>query len=311
MKRLFSGVKPTGTLHLGNYFGAMRQFVSLAEQYDSMFMVADYHSINAKRDPQELRENIYDIARAYLAIGLNPETTTIFQQSQVSEHTEATWVFNNLVPVSLLMQAHAYKDALANGKEANMGLFDYPILMAADILLYDTEVVPVGKDQKQHIEYAREVAAKFNNTYGEMFIEPQEHILDDVAVVPGVDGRKMSKSYDNTIPLFGNREALQRTVMSIVTDSTGERPEHVYNIHKLVRSEETLASLYEEHRGKYKTLKEALIEDLDTFVSPLRERYEAIDNAQVAEVLARGSARARERAAAKMQEVRNRIGVQL
>lgn len=311
MKKLFSGVKPTGTLHLGNYFGAMRQFVELAPQYESTFMVADYHSINAQREASELRSNIYDIARAYLAIGLDPEKTTIFQQSQVPEHTEATWVFNNLVPVSLLMQAHAYKDAVANGKEANMGLFDYPILMAADILLYDTEIVPVGKDQKQHIEYAREVAAKFNNAYEHLFVEPQEHILDDVAVVPGIDGRKMSKSYKNIIPLFGTREELQAAVMAIVTDSQGDRPEHVYNIHRLVKSEEELDDLYTRESGKYKALKEALIEDLDAFLTPLRERYQSIDDAQVLKVLEDGSERARGRASQKMNAVRKAVGVML
>lgn len=311
MKTLFSGVKPTGTLHIGNYFGAMKQFVALASQYNSLFMIADYHTINFLRDPDELRNNIFDIAVAYLAIGLDPKQVTLFQQSQVPEHTEMTWIFNSLVPVSLLMQAHAYKDAVANGRDANMGLFDYPILMASDILLYDTDVVPVGKDQQQHVEYAREAAAKFNNTYAEIFKEPQAIIPEEVAVVPGTDGRKMSKSYGNTIPLFGTKDEIAKAVMSIVTDSGGDVPQNVYAIHKLLKTEDDLELLYAANKGKYKNLKEALIEDLDAFIAPMRERRQMLlqDTGAVQAIIKEGSDRARAIARSKMEIVRRDIGV--
>lgn len=309
MKRLFSGVKPTGTLHIGNYFGAMRQFVELAPKFDSVFMVADYHTINFLRDPEELRQNIIDIAAAYISIGLNPAEAIIFKQSDVPEHTEMTWIFNSLVSVPFLMQAHAYKDAIANGKEANVGLFDYPMLMASDILLYDTDIVPVGKDQQQHVEYAREAAAKFNNAYGETFKEPKEFIQDDVAIVPGTDGKKMSKSYHNTIPLFGSRDEIAKAIMSIVTDSSGDVPENVRAIHALFKDEADLTVLYEVNRGKYKALKEALIEDIDAFVAPMRSVRESITDEDVRRVLRDGAERARAIASAKMAEVRAKIGV--
>lgn len=309
MQKLFSGIKPTGTLHLGNYFGAMRQFVGLAPKYECMFMVADYHSINSQRDPKGLRNGIIDIAAAFVAIGINPVQSIIFKQSDVPEHTELAWVFNNLVSVSFLMQAHAYKDAIANGKEANMGLFDYPMLMAADILLYNTDIVPVGKDQQQHVEYAREAASKFNNAYGETFKEPKEYILEDVAVVPGTDGRKMSKSYGNTIPLFGTKDEIAKAVMSIVTDSKAESPENVYAIHSLFRSKDDLSIIYTENKGKYKALKEALIEDIEEFVAPMREVRNAITDNDVKNILKEGGERARAIASKKMADVRNKIGI--
>lgn len=311
MQKLLSGVKPTGTLHIGNYFGAMRQFVALAPQYDSVFMVADYHTINFLREPETLRRNIIDTAAAYMAIGLNPAEVIIFKQSDVPEHTEMTWVFNSLVSVAFLMQAHAYKDAVANGREANVGLFDYPMLMAADILLYDTDVVPVGQDQRQHVEYAREAAAKFNNTYTPLFKEPKEYIMEDVSVVPGTDGRKMSKSYGNTIPLFGTKDEIVAAVMSIVTDSSGDTPANVRAIHGLFKTDEELAPVYEENKGKYKALKEALIEDIEATIAPMREKRASISDDDVKRVLADGAVRARERAAKKMTAVRSAIGISL
>lgn len=310
-KRLFSGIKPTGTLHLGNYFGAMKQFVELAPQYQSVFMIADYHALNSVHTPEELRQSIINITAAFLAIGLNPAECVIFKQSDVPEHTEATWIFNNLVSVPFLMQAHAYKDAVANGKEPNVGLFDYPVLMASDILLYDTDVVPVGKDQQQHVEYAREIAAKFNNSYGETFKEPREMIEKDVAVVPGTDGRKMSKSYGNTIPLFGTREEIAKAVMSIVTDSKAESPENVYAIHSLFRTKDELAVIYKANKGQYKALKEALIEDIEAFVAPMRAVRNEITDDDVRRVLEEGAIKARAIAGKKMDEVRAKIGVSI
>ena len=310
-KRLLTGLQSSGQLHIGNYFGALKPFADSYKDFESFLMVVDYHALTTARDPKVLRANIIDAVRTYLAVGIDPKEATIFQQSLVQEHTELAWVLECMVTVPFLMQAHSYKDKVAKGLEANAGLFNYPMLMAADILLYDTDVVPVGKDQQQHVEYAREAAAKFNNTYGETFNEPQEIIREDIAVVPGTDGKKMSKSYGNTIPLFGTKEELSAAVMSIVTDSSGDRPENVYAIHKLIKTEEELAPLYAEHAGKYKALKEALIEDLDTFLSPMREKYNAITEEDVIAVLKDGSDRARAIASEKMKDVRQKIGVTL
>ncbi|OGC83883.1 tryptophan--tRNA ligase [Candidatus Adlerbacteria bacterium RIFCSPHIGHO2_02_FULL_52_17] len=308
-KRLFTGLQPSGQLHLGNYFGALKPFLDTYQEYDSFLMVADYHSLTSLKNPTELRANVVEVVRAYLALGVEPSKTVIFKQSDVPEHTELAWIFDCLVSVQFLIQGHAYKDKVAKGLEPNAGLFTYPMLMAADILLYDTDMVPVGQDQRQHIEYAREAAAKFNITFGQTFKEPQEKISDDVAVVPGIDGQKMSKSYGNTVPLFGSREEIAKAVMGIVTDSSGERPENVYAIHKLIKSEEELAGLYEEKKGKYKDLKEALIEDLDAFIAPMREKRTAITDEEVKRVLTEGAAKAKAFAAAKMTDVRKKVGV--
>ncbi|HWP61087.1 MAG TPA: tryptophan--tRNA ligase [Candidatus Paceibacterota bacterium] len=309
MQRLLTGLQPSGALHIGNYFGALKPFLDLYPQYESTLMVVDYHALTTLKNPEELRANIMGVVRDYLAIGVDPNEAILFQQSDVPAHTELTWIFNTLVTMSFLELAHAFKDKAARGLETNVGLFDYPILMAADILLYDTNVVPVGQDQRQHIEYTREIAAKFNNAYGETFVEPKEMIQEAVAVVPGTDGKKMSKSYGNTIPLFGSKDEIVKAVMSIVTDSQGDRPEHVYNMHRLFKSETELAPLYESNRGKYKALKDALIEDIETLVAPMRERRAAISDAEVKKVLKDGAAKAGERAAAKMVDVRQKIGV--
>ena len=308
-RRLFTGLQPSGQLHIGNYFGALKPAAELVGKYDSLVCVVDYHALTTLKNPGELRENILSITRDYIAAGIDPNKTTIFKQSDVGEHTELAWIFECLVTVPFLMQAHAYKDKVAKGLEANAGLFNYPMLMAADILLYDTDVVPVGEDQRQHVEYAREAAAKFNLAYGQTFKEPQEIIQGDVAVVPGTDGQKMSKSYKNTIPLFGNKDEIANSVMSIVTDSAGERPERVYSIHKLFRSESDLESLYASNKGNYKALKEALIEDIEKTVAPMRQRRESITDAYVKEVLRHGREEAKAIVAAKMSEVRNKIGV--
>ncbi|MHB1086390.1 MAG: tryptophan--tRNA ligase [Minisyncoccota bacterium] len=309
MKRIFTGLQPSGALHIGNYVGALKPFIDLSAEYDSMLMVADYHAITTLKNPTELRQNIIDIARDYVAAGIDPQKAVIFRQSDVPEHTELGWVFQCLVTVPFLSQAHAYKDKVAKGLEPNAGLFAYPMLMAADILLYDTDIVPVGADQRQHVEYAREAASKFNNAYGETFKEPQERIIEATATVPGTDGKKMSKSYGNTIPLFGTREEIAEAVMSIVTDSSGERPENVYAIHRVVRNEGELQSLYESYKGKYKSLKEALIEDIDAFVSPMREKRDSISDDDVRAFLKDGAERARERASAKMRDVRAKMGL--
>lgn len=310
-KRLFTGLQPSGQLHIGNYFGALLPMVEMFKQNHGLIMIADYHALTTVKDASVLRDNILSVAKDYLAAGINLENGIIFKQSDVSEHTELAWIFECLVTVPFLMQAHAYKDKVGKGFEANAGLFNYPMLMAADILLYDTDIVPVGQDQRQHVEYAREAAAKFNAAYGETFKEPAEQIQEQVAVVPGTDGQKMSKSYKNTIPLFGTKDEISKAVMSIVTDSSGERPANVYAIHKLFKTEAELAPLYEQNKGNYKMLKEILIEDIENIVTPLRAKRDSITDEEVKKVLAEGAQKAKVLASAKMADVRKKIGVAL
>ena len=333
-KILLSGVKPTGAAHIGNYFGAMKQFVDLQNsgKYTCHLFIADYHGLNLIQNKDEMRKLTLELALDYLAIGLDPKQSILFKQSDISAHTELAWIFNTIVTMPYLMRAHAYKDAEAKDKEINVGTFDYPVLMAADILLYETDVVPVGQDQKQHVEYARDIALKFNHIFkSETFKLPQDLIMKEVAIVPGIDGRKMSKSYSNTIPLFASREEITKAVMGIVTDSglkpvtqpigdngviqsTGPKegvPINVYNIHKLFKSEAELKPLYDANKGKYKALKEALIEDIDAFIKPMREKRATLvsDAARVLEILAEGAERAKIHADAKLLEVKKAIGV--
>ncbi len=312
-KILLSGVKPTGRPHIGNYFGAMKQFIDLQTlgQYDCLIMIADYHALNLIQNKSEMKQLIHDLALDYLAIGLDPARSTIFKQSDVSAHTELAWIFDTIVTVPYLERAHAFKDAENKNKEINVGTFNYPVLMAADILLYDTDVVPVGQDQKQHIEYARDIALKFNHVFEEVFKLPEPLILDSVATVPGVDGRKMSKSYNNTIPLFAERDEIVKAVMSIVTDSGGDVPMNVYNIHKLFKTEAELKVLYEANKGKYKVIKEALIEDVDAFIKPLRERRAALASGEIniSDVLRSGANTANEKANRKLQTIKEAVGV--
>lgn len=311
-KRLLSGVKPTGAPHIGNYFGAMKQFVDFQESYDNMIFIADYHAFTSERlqkNSSLLNSNIMELAKDYVAIGIDPKKSILYQQSDVPEVTELAWIFNCLVTVPYLQRAHAYKDAEAKGINLNVGTFDYPILMAADILIMDTDMVPVGKDQQQHLEIARDVADKFRILYGDVFTSPEQYILDEVAVVPGTDGQKMSKSYGNTIPLFAREEDIAKSVMGIVTDSAGGRPTNVYAIHKLFKSEAELETLYRENEGNYKVLKEALIADIQAVVTPLWEKRKQITDADIRDILKDGGARAREIATAKMKEVREKIGI--
>lgn len=310
-KRLLTGLQSSGTLHIGNYFGALKPFVDTYEEYDSFLMVADYHALTSLRDPQALHANIINVVKDYLAVGVDPLKCVIFRQSDNQDHMELGWVLNCMVTVPFLMQAHSYKDKVAKGLDANAGLFTYPILQAADIALYDTDVVPVGEDQRQHIEYAREAVGKFNRAYGDHLKEPAEKIIDGVGVVPGTDGQKMSKSYGNTIPLFGTKEEIEKAVMSIVTDSTGDRPENVYAIHRLLKSAEELDPIYEAHKGRYGDLKKMLAADLETFIAPMREKRNSITDDYVKEVLADGVARAKAVSNVTMDRVRQAVGIKL
>ncbi len=315
-KRILTGLQPSGALHIGNYLGALKPLIDMSNdpENETFLMVADYHALTSVRDGNQLREHSHQIVRDYIAAGVNPENVTLFRQSDNPHHMELSWVFNCLVTVPFLMQAHSYKDKVAKGMDANAGLFTYPMLMAADIVLYDIDFVPVGEDQRQHLEYTREAVTKFHNAYGELFKEPKEVIVKGVGVVPGTDGQKMSKSYKNTIPLFGTREEIQKAVMSIVTDSSGERPEHVYNIHNIIyrvlgKSQVELDALYHEHTGKYKALKDALVEDIEKVVAPMRERREAITEDEIRRILMSGAERARAESTLKMAVVRERIGI--
>ncbi len=307
-KIILSGIKPTGRAHIGNYFGAMKQFLDLKADY---VMIADYHTLNFIQNKEEMKKLVLDIVIDHLAIGLDPKKSIIFKQSDVSAHTELMWILNTLVTVPFLMRSHAYKDAEAKGSDVSAGTMNYPVLMASDILLYNTDVVPVGADQKQHLEYARDIAQKFNNKFGETFKLPEELIMPDVGVVPGTDGRKMSKSYNNTISLFAEDSEIEKSVLGIVTDSGEGMPKNVYAIHSLFRDKTYLDSLYEEKKGKYKELKDALIADIKEFVTPLREKRKEIEKniPYVLKVIKEGGERAREVADKKLREVKEKIGV--
>lgn len=313
MKTILSGVKPTGKPHLGNYFGAMKQFVEFQKKYNCYFMIADYHALNLVQNAEDMRRLSLDVAIDFLAIGLDPKKSVIFKQSDVPEHTELAWIFDTITTVPYLKRAHAYKDIVAKSGEEDVsaGTFTYPMLMASDILLYDTDMVPVGLDQKQHIEFARDTAEKFNRIFNETFKLPDAYILENVQTVPGIDGQKMSKSYNNTISLFANDEEIEKAVMGIVTDSSGEKPENVFAIHKLIRDETELSKIYKENRGKYKILKEILIEDLKKFIGPMREKRGQItkDLDFVNKVLEEGKEKASSVAKVKMQQVKKTIGV--
>jgi tryptophanyl-tRNA synthetase len=310
---LMSGIKPTGDTHLGNYFGAIKQFVDLLndDRYQGYVMIADYHALNLIQDPTEMQRLTHELACTYIACGLDPEKVVLFRQSAVSAHTELAWIFDTITTMPYLSRAHAFKDAEAKSKEISVGTFNYPMLMAADMLLYNANIVPVGQDQKQHIEYTRDTAEKFNRIFGETFVLPEPHILQSVAIVPGTDGQKMSKSYGNTIPLFAPREILTQKVMSIVTDSSGDVPEHVYAIHRLIKSEAELAPLYEMHEGKYKALKDALVEDLEEFIAPMRARYEELvgQHEKIEGILREGETRAREASGATLLRAKKAVGV--
>jgi len=312
-KVLLSGIQPSGKPHIGNYFGMMKQMVDLQDKYNMYLMIADYHALKSIQNPKVMRENIIAVLLDFLAVSLDPKRVTFFKQSDISEHTELTWIFDTITTMPYLMRAHVFKDAQTKNKEIDVGTFNYPVLMATDILLYDTEVVPVGADQKQHVEICRDIALKFNSIYGETFRLPEAMIIKDVAVVPGTDGRKMSKSYNNTIPLFAEYEEIKKCVMSIVTDSGEEIPKNVYAIHNLLRPASELLPIYESKTGKYKELKELLIEDLEKFIAPLREHRKEFEKDIPAAlgILKTGGKQAKKVAAAKMNEVREKIGVKV
>ena len=317
--RIVSGVQPSGKLHLGNYFGAIRQHVALQGEGDCFFFIADLHALTTIQDPRALRENTRAVALDYLALGLDPEKTVFFRQSDIPEVTELAWVLATVTGLGLLERAHSYKDKLARGIAPSVGLFTYPVLMAADILLYKADLVPVGQDQVQHIEMTRDMAGYFNQTYRPVFPLPA-HRLDRAPVVPGLDGKKMSKSYGNTIEIFSEGKALQSSVMKIVTDSTPvEAPkdpekDNVFALYALFASDaerETLASRYRAGGMGYGEAKKLLLERIDRHFAAAREKRKelAADPETVERVLRRGAERARAVATETLREVREATGL--
>lgn len=315
-----SGVKPTGRPHIGNYFGAMRQFVDMQNEFNMHIFIAEYHAITTMHNGSALRESINELVLDYLAIGLDPERITLYRQSDIPELTELTWIFNCLVTVPWLERAHAFKDRNAKGLEVSVGLFDYPVLMAADILLPNAEIVPVGKDQIQHIEMTREIARKFNKTYGETFIEPTEQVIESVDVVPGTDGQKMSKSYGNTIPLFGTDKEIKKAIMGIVTDSKlpnePKNPDecNIFALHKLITTEPQLSEIEAGYRDGglgYGDSKKILLESYLKFIEPMRERrkYYEDNPGVVRQILDEGKSKIQKIAQLKMKEVREKVGL--
>ena len=323
MKRILSGIKPTGAPHLGNYFGMMKPAIELQSQGEAYYFIADYHALTTVRDPQAMRDNTRGVALDFLACGLDPEKATIFRQSDVPEHTELAWILSCVTPMPMLENCHAYKDHVAKGKVPDHGLFAYPVLMAADILIYDSNIVPVGRDQKQHVEVTRDLASVMNRLYGKkepLFVMPEASILPQVATVIGLDGQKMSKSYNNTVPLFEAEKPLRKKIMSIVTDSTPvEAPKDPANssivaLYRLFASAADVEKMDADFRAGgqgYGVFKQRLFDALWEYFRPFREKREqlAADPGYVDNVLRAGAAKARAVAAKTMDRVRLATGL--
>ncbi len=319
MKRIVSGIKPTGRPHLGNYFGMMKSVVEMQDEYDSFLFVADYHALTTIHKREELHDLTVQLILDYLAAGVDPKKTVFYLQSALPELAEFAWILSTLVTVPWLERAHAYKDALAKGREPGVALFSYPILMAADILATQAELVPVGKDQIQHVEMTRELARKFNRRYGEILKEPHS-FLSEGQLVPGIDGKKMSKSYGNVIPLFADEKFMRKAVMRIVTDSS--RPEdkkdpekcNVFALHKLVTPTEELEEIREAYlKGGmgYAESKERLFNNIMKFTKEMRERRAFYEEHMelVYEIIQEGNVRARRLILPLIQKVREHVGL--
>ncbi|MDD3155299.1 MAG: tryptophan--tRNA ligase [Victivallaceae bacterium] len=319
--RILTGIQPSGTPHIGNYFGAIRTTVDLQSKGESFLFIADYHALTTSPEPAKLRGNIMTLALDYLACGLDTEKTIFFRQSDVPQVCELTWYLNCVTSVGLLERAHSYKDKIAHNFVPNNGLFSYPVLMAADILIYQSNLVPVGKDQKQHLEIARDIAIRFNTLYNEnIFTIPEGYIPDAVAVVPGTDGQKMSKSYNNTIPIFGAEKAIRKAVMNIVTDCTPmEEPKdpdkcNVVALYKLLATPAELEQMKENYRAGnygYGHAKQALFERLWSFFEPMRKRRaELAENLDfVRDLLKRNAEKAAVEAEKTLKKVRLAVGI--
>ena len=318
--RILSGITSSGECHLGNYFGAIRQHVEFQDKGEAIYFIADYHSMTSIRDGAERRRLVREVVLDYLACGLDPQRAVLYRQSDLPEVCELTWILTSIVPMGLLERSHAFKDKVAEGMSVDHGLFAYPVLMAADILIYNADLVPVGQDQKQHLEMTRDIAQRFNHIYGEeVFKLPEPHILEDVAVVPGVDGRKMSKSYDNTLRMFWPKKKLKKAVMSVVTDSTPvEAPKDTdANIFKLwslfasaAEKEEMFARAKAGGLG-YGDVKKDLLERMLEYFGPMRERREELAKRpdDIEDVLADGAKRAGELGAPVLAAAREAAGL--
>jgi tryptophanyl-tRNA synthetase len=320
--RVLSGTKPTGeNLHLGNYFGALRQFVHLQEEHDTaLYFIADYHSMTTVRDGAQRRHNTRAVALDYLAAGLDPERAILFRQSDLPEVAELTWILTSITPMGMLERAHAYKAAMDKGEDIDHGLFTYPVLMAADILLYGSDLVPVGRDQKQHIEMARDMAQRFNRIYQtEALVLPEPYILENTAVVVGTDGRKMSKSYDNTISMFAAKGALKKSVMGIVTDSTPvEQPKEtnqaVFELWSLFATEAEREDMFARAAAGglgYGDVKKDLLARLMDYFEPMRARRAELEQKpdEIEAILRLGAERARELATPVLEACRDAAGL--
>ena len=318
--RSLSGIQPSGILHIGNYFGAIKQFVELQDEYEGFYFLANYHALTSSPKGEDLKANTIGVILDYLALGLNPEKSTLFLQSDVPEHAELSWILSNIAPMGLLERAHSYKDKVAKGIKPNVGLFTYPILMAADILMYSPDIVPVGKDQKQHLEMTRDIATKFNETYDkEVFKLPKEKIVENVATVPGTDGDKMSKSYGNVINMSGSKKALKKQIMSIVTDSTPleetkDPDNNITKLYALFATETEVETLKEKFRAGnfgYGHAKNELFDKFMDYFSPFQKKREELENNMdyVYGILREGTNKARSIATEKMDEVRDVVGL--
>jgi tryptophanyl-tRNA synthetase len=318
--RVLSGIQPSGALHIGNYFGAIRQYLALQEGNDAFYFVADYHALTSVRDAAKLRQYVFDVIVDLLALGVDPERVTLFVQSDVPETTELTWLLTTVTPMSWLEKCVSYKDKIQQGHSADHGLFAYPVLQAADILLYDADVVPVGQDQKQHLEITRDIAERFNNVYGDVFKLPKPHILESVAVIPGTDGRKMSKSYDNTIEIFDDPKTILKKCKRLVTDSKGvddpKDPDtsHLFGLFRLFATADELAEIELKFRHGgigYGTLKVRLAELIsDHFAEARDRRAELVANpSRVLEIRSAAAARARAAARTVLDRTRQACGV--
>jgi len=318
--KILSGIKPSGSLHIGNYLGMIKPMVESQKRGELFCFIANLHSLTTLFDAAKMARHTEDAILDLLALGIDPDQSVFWVQSDVPEVAELTWYLGNVTPMGLLERCHAYKDALAKGLAPNHGLFSYPVLMAADILAYQSNVVPVGKDQKQHVEVARDVALKFNSTYGEVFTLPEPEIVEELAVVPGVDGQKMSKSYGNVIEIFGGEKATRKKIMSIVTDPTPvEAPKDpdksvIFALYKLFASPGETKTMAERFRAGglgYGAAKQELFETIWNHFSKFREKRERLagDAAYLREVRRKGAEKARERLAATMEKVRKLVGV--
>jgi tryptophanyl-tRNA synthetase len=320
MTRVLSGIQPSGSLHLGNYFGMMEKMIDYQESSELFCFIANYHAMTSLQDGKALARGTLEAAANFLALGLDPEKSIFWVQSDVVEVQELTWILSNFTPMGLLERCHSYKDKVAKGIAPNHGLFAYPVLMSADILMFQSETIPVGKDQKQHVEVTRDVAIKFNNEYGEVFTLPEPQIDESVATVPGLDGQKMSKSYGNTIDLFLEEKALRKQIMRIVTDSTPvEEPKNpetcnVFNIYRLFLNkgqEEELRKRYLAGGTGYGEVKQELFETVRDFFAPFTEKRKELlaDPDGLRKTLAQGAEKARYIGNKTMRKVRKKVGL--